>query len=94
MRVRAHNSDTSTNLHTNHNHNYNNNNILVRTTTDKTNRSGLAFHYNLKHGLRCCTCRSCFHNSSGVLETIAQGVRIEGGLCEFARARQQRQQHL
>jgi hypothetical protein len=47
----------------------------------------------LKHGLRCCTCRSCFHNSNGVLETIAQGVWIEGGLCEFARAQQQRHQH-
>jgi hypothetical protein len=32
--------------------------------------------------------RSCFHNSNGVLKTIAQGIRIEGGLCEFARTQQ------
>jgi hypothetical protein len=54
----------------------------------------LALHHKLKHGLKCCACRSCFHNSNGVLKTIAQGVRIEGGLCEFARAQQQRHQTL
>jgi hypothetical protein len=54
----------------------------------------LALHtLKLKHGFKRCTCRSCFHNSNGVLKTIAQGVRIEGGLCEFACA-QQRDQSL
>jgi hypothetical protein len=53
----------------------------------------LGFHHQLKHGLKRCTWRSCFHSSNRVLKTIAQGVRIEGGLCEFARA-QQRDQSL
>jgi hypothetical protein len=73
---RAHNNNNDTN--TNINTNYNKHN--------KTSRSGLAFRHKLKHGLQRCTCRSCFQNSKGVLKTIAQGVRIEGGLCEFAGA--------
>jgi hypothetical protein len=34
---------------------------------------------------------TCFHNSHGVFKSIAQAARIEAGLCEFARARQQHQ---
>jgi hypothetical protein len=34
---------------------------------------------------------TCFHNSNGVFNTLAQAARIEGGLCEFVRAQQQHQ---
>jgi hypothetical protein len=60
-----------------------------RAHNNKTSRSGLGFHLKLKHGFKCCTCRSYFYNSNGVLKGLAQAARIEGGLCEFARARQQ-----
>jgi hypothetical protein len=61
-----------------------------RVHNNKTSRSGLGYDhkFKLKHGLKCCACRSCFHNSNGVLKTLAQGVRIDGVLCEFARAQQ------
>jgi hypothetical protein len=49
----------------------------------------LGFHRKLKHGFKRCTCRLSFHNSKGVLKGLAQTARIEGGLCEFARTRQQ-----
>jgi hypothetical protein len=62
-----------------------------RAHNNETSRSGLGFHHELKHGLKCCTCRSCFHNSNGVLKGLAQAARIEDGLCEFARAQQQDQ---
>jgi hypothetical protein len=60
-----------------------------RAHNNKTSRSGLGFHPKLKHGLKCCVCRSCFQNSNGVFKRLAQAARIEGGLCEFACAPQQ-----
>jgi hypothetical protein len=37
------------------------------------------------------TSRSGFHKSHGVFKSFAQAARVDGGLCEFARARQQDQ---
>jgi hypothetical protein len=84
----------SSRAHNNNDNNiYNNNSIFARARrqTRPVARVWLFIEEKLKHGFKRCTCCSCFHNSNGVLETIAQGVRIEGGLCEFARAQQQDQ---
>jgi hypothetical protein len=62
-----------------------------RAHNNNTSRSGLGFHHKLKHGFKRCACRSCFHHSNGVFKSFAQAARIEGGLCEFARARQKHQ---
>jgi hypothetical protein len=67
--------------------------ISSRAHDNKQDQSlGYGFSYiEIQSWLQVLHLFLCFHNSNGVLETIAQRVRIEGGLCEFACAQQQDQ---